>query len=481
VAKDDREWADGDLVLSDRAAEACAVAVWIERSGGSCTDVEVAGTPECGLGLAAAKAVRRGDAVVRVPLSLGISAESALRSAIGPYLVEFEPALGDYAFIAVSLLHERRLGNQSDLGPWLSASLLLPPAGFPDLPLLWDREGAGIAELDAATTAGAYDRRADLIEDYWWLKENVFDSQPVFFPEVVFSYDAYAAAVALAISRSVKVVMGDDEVPVLLPILDLPNHNPANPNVILQTRGEKRGLFESGEPASALLIATSDVGAGEQLRLRYGGSPGDLLLDHGFVNEPVEAVATLAFALDDDDRFLSEKEVVLEEAGIGMVNSFQVAEGEEAPTELISFLRLKHLGAGDAFLLEPVFLDVVWAEYLALPVSRENEEAALTEAAAQCAKKLGQFGGSLQSDLQVLAEAPRSSREYALSAVRYAERRALQDAARQFDARLMMLDKYEYYQQRRLKSLGLDPIETEEEVEKLRAGGRSYGADEYDW
>ena len=49
------------------------------------------------------------------------------------------------------------------------------------------------------------------------------------------------------------------------------------------------------------------------------------------------------------------------------------------------------------------------------------------------------------------------------------------------------LDTLTYYQERRLSTLGLDPIETAEEIEQLRAvgdraGGRRYGADDYgDW
>ena len=220
------------MSTADRLAEAQRLASWVEQAGGSCKAASVVETPDRGLGLVAASALKRGDVVASVPLSLGISAETALRSSLGPYLTEFEPALADYAFIAVSLLHERRLGDQSELSAWLSSASLLPEDGFADLPLLWDRDGVGISELDGATTAGATKRRNALLEDYWWLKENVFDPEPVFFPEVVFSYDAYAAALAIAISRSVTISVGADAepAPVLMPMLDLVNHRGAAPN-----------------------------------------------------------------------------------------------------------------------------------------------------------------------------------------------------------------------------------------------------------
>ena len=131
------------------------------------------------------------------------------------------------------------------------------------------------------------------------------------------------------------------------------------------------------------------------------------------------------------------------------------------------------IDAADAFILEPVFFDALWREHLQLPLSPENEAAALGEVAARCAAGLEQLklGGSVQQDLQVLAEAPKTERAYKLAAVRYAERRALQSAARALDARLSGLKQLQYYQDRRLESLGLTPIETEAELEALRADG----------
>ena len=74
-------------------------------------------------------------------------------------LHEFEPLLADYAFIALALIHERRLGDQSEFAPWLNACpSLLPAAGFADLPLLWSEKE--LTELAGATTAGAAERSA---------------------------------------------------------------------------------------------------------------------------------------------------------------------------------------------------------------------------------------------------------------------------------------------------------------------------------
>ena len=278
-----------------RAAEAAALIAWVEKSGGT-ADVKAAPAKVGGIGLEATKAVRRGDVLLSVPLSLGLSAESALRSSIGVYLAEFEPLLADYAFIALALIHERRLGDQSEFAPWLNACpSLLPAAGFADLPLLWSEKE--LTELAGATTAGAAERLEDVKEDFEWLKENVFASAPAIFPPSVFSLPAYTAAIATALSRALPIAAtaGDeyDARPILLPVFDLVNHDASQPSAaVVGKPARKAGPFGGAATvACATLIAGQEgpeIDSGVPLTVRYGGSSaGELLLDYGFLSEPV--------------------------------------------------------------------------------------------------------------------------------------------------------------------------------------------------
>lgn len=91
------------------------------------------------------------------------------------------------------------------------------------------------------------------------------------------------------------------------------------------------------------------------------------------------------------------------------------------------------------------------------------------------------MAGSLQADLQILSEGSETSNAFKMASVRYAERRALEAGARWLDAQLLRLSDLEYYQERRLNALGLNPVETDEELEALKAAGRSYGANEVEW
>ena len=327
-----------------RIAEAVKLAAWVEKEGGNTAGAaaqpaDVGG----GVGLAATKDARRGDTLLAVPLDLGLSAESCLRSDIGPYLAEFDPNLADYAFIALHLLHERRRGAQSALAAWVSGSpSLLPAHGFDDLPLLWG--GDGLALLDAATTAGASRRFSQLTEDYQSLAETVFAAHPDVFPRDAFSFPAYAQAVAIALSRAVPVKDGaeDEPRPILLPLVDLANHDGQRPAAALRLEKPKGGLFGgSAGPVCVLLVATGDVPSGQAVCVRYGGATaGELLLDYGVLDEPVAPVAPLSFALDDGDTYWDEKDDVLDMCGLGTEGTWLLAESSEeieaVPAELIA-------------------------------------------------------------------------------------------------------------------------------------------------
>ena len=222
--------------------------------------------------------------LLSVPLSLGLSAESALRSSIGVYLAEFEPLLADYAFIALALIHERRLGDQSEFAPWLNACpSLLPAAGFADLPLLWSEKE--LTELAGATTAGAAERLEDVKEDFEWLKENVFASAPAIFPPSVFSLPAYTAAIATALSRAwtIAATAGDeyDARPILCPSSTSSTTTPTSRRPPSSASPRKAGPFGGAAPSRAPRIAGQEgpeIDGGVPLTVGMA-SAGELLLD----------------------------------------------------------------------------------------------------------------------------------------------------------------------------------------------------------
>ena len=192
---------------------------WVRASGGRGLDGVRVALSASGLGLETSRDVKRGDVLIGVPETLALTAEWTLRSAIGEALAAFDPELGDYTFLALGLLHERRMGAESPLAPWV-ASAVWPDD--PDVPLLWD--AGAQADLAASTSAPLAERLAGAAADYAWLEENALAADPGLFPRDGFSREAFLGALATAFSRSVIVRKDGFDLPALCPLLDLANH-----------------------------------------------------------------------------------------------------------------------------------------------------------------------------------------------------------------------------------------------------------------
>jgi len=162
------------------------------------------------------------------------------------------------------------------------------------------------------------------------------------------------------------------------------------------------------------------------------------------------------------------------------------------PPDLMPFLRLAMLGGADVFLLEAVFRSEVWG-FMALPVSEENEVAAIDAVLAACAEALGRYpaaaaadadgggggdgGGDGDGDGDGAASARRGALARRLVGV---ETAALRACAAYFERERATLDSKEYYQERRLRELNLlRPVDPSEIVDS-ESGGRAAAAfDEY--
>ena len=78
-----------DLVAGQddtRLADLPALCQWVDDAGGDgLVAVEAESTPDHGLGLRTTQAVKRGDVLLSVPMTLALGAESVLRSSIGQW------------------------------------------------------------------------------------------------------------------------------------------------------------------------------------------------------------------------------------------------------------------------------------------------------------------------------------------------------------------------------------------------------------
>lgn len=464
-------------------------------------DVEVTKTCKVQMGLSeinrfglfAKQNIRKGDVMLNMPYDDSyMLTPSVARDVYNKILPdEYDGWTGDAGLIAMLILNEvarldgkglalpkREARLQTFMSAWAQALPTLDQMSYH--PFLWNEYDLEV--LQSSSMTKIYQSLDDVDEDAAWLGERVWGKDRNTFPETVsiggeivpcFSPMGFKWAMTLSLSRCIFV----DGSLRLLPFLDMANH------------GDKAREFESGfmgtfgTTKGTQLVAAKDYQKGEEVFCSYGPkSAADYLLEHGFCPDKVwkTCVSELTFELDPDDRFYDDKLDILEfetyeSAPMDPLQSFDVVsepglDGEPDPA-LIQFVRLCKLGGTDAFLLESLFRNEVWG-FMALPVSESNELAVVNTIIAAC-----------QQGLEGFAQCPEGGPEVCTK-LRAAESKALTRTKEYLLREKEALDLKEYYQERRLKDLGLDSDWSPEgdmgadlDFGQTRAPG---GAD-YDW
>ncbi|CAM9946422.1 unnamed protein product [Discosporangium mesarthrocarpum] len=369
-----------------------------------------------GRGLVATQDIEKGSTAVQIPQSLGLSPSGAKNSGVATYLKEFEGWTGDTGLIALQLLWERSLGDRSKMQPWIN---VLPAPGELDIPLFWDEDALALA--DASSTRGISGFGEDVDEDYAWLQVNAFGPNPDVFPAGDFTPELFRWAVGVALSRSFFI---DGELR-MVPLVDFANHSPRSRR---EPEGASMGLFGG---RSVVLSAERDYQKGEEFFISYGpkGAAG-YLEENGFV-PPIsgsEVISELEFSIPEDDQFFADKEDILSSNGLGTSMTFEASMVGLPDQEMVQFLRLRQLGVMDAFLLEGVFRGEVWG-FMALPVSKANEESVNELIMDRCRSELSRFKGTAEEDEAIIeggSMAELGSVEVLCARVRRGERLALQ-------------------------------------------------------
>jgi [ribulose-bisphosphate carboxylase]-lysine N-methyltransferase len=392
-------------------------------------------------------------------------------------------------------LPTRKEGIQSLMSAWV-ASLPSPVEMEGMHPLMWNEEEQEM--MQSSSTKKIYRLLDDIDDDSSWLDEKVWSLDRSTFPESVkiqvgdeveerpcFSQEGFRYAVSLVRSRSFFV----DGSLRLLPYLDFANHDDFDS---LELVGGGIGTLW-GSAKGALLKSGKALEVGDEIRISYGPKgPADYLLDHGFVPPMCQTTsgtggaitAELSFEIDDSDRFRDDKLDVLEYetydlAPMEPLQVFDVTGGPGSTGEpdpaMIQFLRLINLGGKDAFLLESIFRKEIWG-FMSEPVSEANERLAVMAVVEACEKALSEMEGPVGGDITSLSEKMRLC-----NMVRESERQALERTLIYVKQEAEALDLKEYYQERRLKSLGLDSEWSPENDDVGWAGNRVPGGADYDW
>ncbi|KAM7269627.1 hypothetical protein ACFE04_025124 [Oxalis oulophora] len=232
------------------------------------------------------------------------------------------------------------------------------------------------------------------------------------------------------------------------------NHNPRITTEDYAYEIKGAGFFSKDLLFS--LRSPIDVKAGEQVSIQYdlNKSNAELALDYGFVESTSSRNAyTLTLEISESDPFYEDKLDIAESNGLTETAYFDIVLGSRLPEKMLPYLRLVALGGSDAFLLEALFRNDVWG-FLNAPVSRTNEELICKVVRDACKLALSGYHTTIDEDDKLLAM-DLDPRLMIAVEVRAGEKKILQQVDEVFEDREKELDELEYYQERRLKDLGL--------------------------
>ncbi|KAG0482665.1 hypothetical protein HPP92_010749 [Vanilla planifolia] len=396
-----------------------------------------------GLGLVAERDMLRNEVVTEVTKKLWIDTDTVAASDIGPVTIGVKP----WVAVALFLLREKALGAASSWRPYVD---ILPLET--DSPIFWSEEE--LSQIQGTqllkTTLGV---KEHIQCEFTKLEDEVLLPNKHLFTSTITAAD-FLWAYGILRSRTFSHLRGDNLV--LIPLADLINHNPSITSEETCWEIRRKGMF-SRELIFALRTPVS-VNAGEQVYIQYDlkKSNTELALDYGFVesNNKDRDVYTISLEISESDPFHDDKLDIAELNGLGKDAYFDIALGRPFPPLMLPYLRLVALGGTDAFLLESLFRNSVWG-HLELPVSRANEETICRIIQDACHSALSYYHTTIEEDEKLMEKEFKNPRSEIAVAIRAGEKKVIQKLEEIFKQRESELDELEYYQERRLKDLGL--------------------------
>ncbi|KAL1207733.1 [Fructose-bisphosphate aldolase]-lysine N-methyltransferase [Cardamine amara subsp. amara] len=401
---------------------------------------EPAVVPE-GLGLVARRDIGRNEVVLEIPKRLWINPETVTASKIGPLCGGLKP----WVSVALFLIREKYEEDSS----WRVYFDILPQST--NSTVFWSEEE--LAELKGtqllSTTLGV----KEFVEnEFLKLEQEILLPNKDLFSSRI-TLDDFIWAFGILKSRAFSRLRGQNLV--LIPLADLINHNPAITTEDYAYEIKGAGLFSRDLLFS--LKSPVYVKAGEQVYIQYdlNKSNAELALDYGFVeSNPNRNSYTLTMEIPESDPFIEDKLDIAETNGMTETGYFDIVEGQTLPAGMLQYLRLVALGGSDAFLLESIFRNAIWG-HLELPVSRSNEELICRVVRDACKSAMSGFSTTIEEDEKFLEEGKLDPRLEMAIKIRIGEKKVLKQIDQTFKDRELELDVLEYYQERRLKDLGL--------------------------
>eukprot|EP00793_Prasinoderma_coloniale_P002089 PRCOL_00002597-RA len=445
------------VLIGARAAvyDAAALARWTEARARDAPAAVPGVGPDGAPVLLAARAIKKGEAVVSLPEASLLTRASAEASPRIGAALRTAGDTKDWVALALYLIDESAAGTSSELAPWLAA---LPAAGEGslDLPMFWDDDELshlqGTQLLERAVGYREY-----LAYEYGELSEGLFSDFPDVFDPSVFTADALAWAFGVLRSRSHPPLTGAELA--LAPGADVARFSEGS-----QARWALRGFgpLGLGGGKALELVADRAYAEGEEITMAYGAeeaSGTDLALDYGIYGGRAAEGYALSLAIPEDDVNYDDKADVAELNGLGVSQTFLCRAGGEMglDPDFLPYMRLANCSGTDAFHLESLFRNEAW-DHMRVPLSEESEAAVCKTMIEGCDAVLAGTESFRSEDRAVCREGlagGHAPRRLLAALQREGERRALAGLRDAFAARQEALPTLEYYATWRLKSLSL--------------------------
>ncbi|MEW5304886.1 MAG: hypothetical protein WDW36_007463 [Sanguina aurantia] len=395
--------------------------------------------------LVASKDFKQGDSIISVPDSAWFT-PAALRtsnSLVGPHIADLEP----WVQLTLLLIAERAKGSSSAWHSYVGGN------SAAETPLLWeDSELSGLEGTQLLEQVIAY--REYFSSRCSELQQDLFASQPAAFPPSVFTQAAFLSAAAAVRSSTHAPLEGEDIA--LVPLADQVRHARGGNS---RYTARSVGLSFLGGGRTLNVEATRTLRKGEEVTIDYAPEKldGSVMLDFGVLDAARPRPGySLVLTMPATDRYYDDKIDILELNGLSASQAFTLLPEQQPPLDMMAFLRLMQLSGTDCFLLETIFRDNVW-EQLVLPVSEANEGGVCASIVEGAGEALSAYPSSIDQDMSALRGGGLATRSRAEMAalVSLGEKQALDYVLRYFEERTANLKKLVYYQDRRLKRLGL--------------------------
>ncbi|CAK9183730.1 unnamed protein product [Ilex paraguariensis] len=394
-----------------------------------------------GLGLVAQRDIAKNEVVLEIPKRFWINPDTVLSSEIGNVCSGLKP----WVSVALFLIREKL----RDDSPWRRYIDVLPE--YTNSTIYWSEEE--LSEIQGtqlfSTTLGV---KEYVQSEFLKVEEEILLPNQQLFPSSI-TLDDFLWAFGILRSRAFSRLRGQNLV--LIPLADLINHSPSITTEDYAYEIKGAGLFSRDLLFS--LRSPVYVKAGEQALIQYdlNKSNAELALDYGFIEPRADRNAyTLTLEISESDPYFGDKLDIAESNGLGETAYFEIILGCPLPPAMLPYLRLVALGGTDAFLLESIFRNSIWG-HVELPVSRANEELICHVIRNACKTALSGYHTTIEEDEKLKEGGNLDPRLEIAVGIRAGEKKVLQQIDGIFKERELELDELEYYQERRLKDLGL--------------------------